>query len=499
MPNFFCYIKPSMKLKKHHILSIGFVILLYLYLNLNLIFTKPAIWPDEAVYFDTAYNFITQGRLATDMWQGLVPGVEKMALWNPPAFFLLLSYWLKITGFTLFNQRLLSVFAGGLSLIFLYILSGSLSKHKWSGLLASLIVISDFHFLRATRISRPEIFVILFFLISLNLLLIPKIFKKEKLQFFLSGLFISLAVLTHPLSIFYTFFYAVYFYIHKKTLDLNHIKLLLLGFIAPIAIWLLSISSYWSILYTQMSLASFKKFSETTWLLLTLNGQNSNLKVLYFILICTTLFIFHFLYKHKKNKELIIASILLIISWFMALYGRMFWYYTYISPFIGLSAAIVLSVIKPKKFFQLPLVISAFVLINTIYTIDDFSKIKSANPSYKSFTKEILANIPDQTTVYLSSTPDPYYGFFESGRTNKIIEFPVYPLDKKAYIEVLNKADFIVTTGNMEELILGSLFPDYIKLNKQSEVIVGKNSGYEATVIKLIAKEQRTSPIIGNP
>src|SRR3972149_2516487 len=131
-----------------------------------------------------------------------------MALWNPPVFFLALAAWLKITGFSLLSQRAFSAVTGAAVLLLLYALARRLlpPRPSWLAFLPPVFALADFHFMRATRVSRPEIFVLFFVLASLNLFLARRPSRPSPLLLSLSGLLLSLAILTHPLAAFFLIF-----------------------------------------------------------------------------------------------------------------------------------------------------------------------------------------------------------------------------------------------------------------------------------------------------
>ena len=486
-----------MKLTKRQLLLLTVILALYLFLQARLLYIRPSIWPDEAVYFDIAHNLVSHGRLATDLWSGLVPGVEHMALWNPPVFFLALAAWLKITGFSLLSQRAFSAVTGAAVLLLLYALARRLlpPRPSWLAFLPPVFALADFHFMRATRVSRPEIFVLFFVLASLNLFLARRPSRPSPLLLSLSGLLLSLAILTHPLAAFFLIFFGYCFFHDRHRLHLRSVISFFLGLFLPIIVWLLAIHPYWSYLYDQMHLAAIKKFSEAPWLILTFQGANTGLKLVYATYLAVSVAgLKQILTKPSSQHNNLL--VLLATSWFMAIYGRMFWYYVYLVPFVGLTA---ISQVKPTSHFQLkhpPLAISALFIITSLYSMKDFIAASGSRLSYQDYSTAVAEALPPSSTVYLSAIPDPYYALAPTSDRYRLIEFPVYPLDKTDYLAVLDRADYIVTTGNQEQLIFGSLFPDYIKANSQDSTTIGPSGGYQATIIKLktIRTHPQTSP-----
>lgn len=86
-----------------------FVFLVVTIFSVDLFLKEPAVWPDEAVLADIASNIVHENRVGTDLWQGLIPGIENHDLSYPPVFYLTDALWIKIFGLSIVNLRLLSV------------------------------------------------------------------------------------------------------------------------------------------------------------------------------------------------------------------------------------------------------------------------------------------------------------------------------------------------------------------------------------------------------
>lgn len=143
------------------------LVIVFILIGLALFLKEPPVWPDEAIYADIAQNLVQDNRLGTDLWRETIPGVENYALWYPPVFFYLLSFWFKIFGFSIINQRLLSFLMAIVVIIFYTLLSKELIKKDKNNLALIVILslfglISDVVFLKASRVSRPEIFILAF-------------------------------------------------------------------------------------------------------------------------------------------------------------------------------------------------------------------------------------------------------------------------------------------------------------------------------------------------
>ncbi len=164
------------------------LILLFFGLSIKSLFLKePAVWPDEAITADIAKNIVEKGQPSTELWQGLLKGVEKRASFYPPIFFYILAFWFKVNGLSIANQRLLTfVFSLGFLLIFYRFCQLILKSRSKISLLPLFLLTIDFTFVKASRISHPEIFVLFWGILALYFF--TKSAKTKKRNFFFLSL-----------------------------------------------------------------------------------------------------------------------------------------------------------------------------------------------------------------------------------------------------------------------------------------------------------------------
>lgn len=475
--------------------------LVFLILSVLLLLKEPPVWPDEAIYADIAQNILKENRLGTFLWQRLIPNVENCACWNPPVLFYAIAFWFKLFGFSIVNQRLLSILAGLLFLVVFYLFAKLFftSKSIWFPTLTLGSLILDFTFLKATRVSRPEIFILLFGTSSLYFLL--QGFKidnlKLKLLFIVtSGILASFTFLIHYLGIFFFLSVILVILLANKLLILRTkiFYLFMASFFTPIAIWVLSRFSEINTIKEQFFLASLRKNMESPWLIILWQTQPLSLKLLYlsYLLITAVFLVFSFI---SKEKKYLILSLVLLSSWVFALLGKMFWYFVLPLPFIYLAFFLLLSEIWKDK-LKLKILGGIFLIIvltNLHLEYLTFLQEGGENYSYDKFAKEILKVIPDKSTVFLSAIPDPYFSF-KNQRNNKLYEFPVLATSPENYLRVLNDSDFIVYNGSYEEILFGDFLLRYIERNKLNIDKIGEPFQYQAFIIKLKPKTQRVNP-----
>ena len=65
--------------------------------------------PDESLCASIAWSLWSEGRLATTLLQGALPGIEHSVYWTPPLYYLVLAGWMGLFGPGLLAVRSLSL------------------------------------------------------------------------------------------------------------------------------------------------------------------------------------------------------------------------------------------------------------------------------------------------------------------------------------------------------------------------------------------------------
>jgi hypothetical protein len=495
-------------MKIYHTLTIS--IFLFIAFFLSEMFLKiPAIWPDEAIYADIAGNILKDGRLGTDLWKGVIPGVENHAYWYPPLFFYSLAGWFKLTGLSIVNQRLFSVLIGSIFIIIFFRFSRSLIKQSgWPIWFPTLALILDFTFIRSSLISRPEILILLFGISALWFFIEAVNSQKKRTQttfYVLSGLFAAFTVLTHFIGIFILASIISYLFIEKKVsfIKQREFYIILTSFFLPIIIWISSIITNLTILRQQFLLAFARKSMEEPWIWIAFKTQTFDLKLIYLIyLLISVIFILFSFYFGKKQYRYL--SLVLFFSWFFCFYGKMFWYFVFPIPFIYLSLSILIleiynfwqnykTNINKQLFCSICAISLLLVFLNVKLLVDSFFQQSGNSYSYDKFVNEIIKLIPQNRTVFLSSIPDPYYGLKINRPGNSLYEFPVLETSKENYLKNLNDSDFIIYNGSYD-FIFGDLLVRYIEKNALKISKINEPLQYQTIVIELKSKIERISP-----
>lgn len=441
-----------------------------------MLLVHPPPWPDESIYADIAGSILHQGSASTSLWQGLVPGVQNQALWYPQPFFYLVSWWYRFTGVSFVSTRLLaSVFTLGLFCLFALITR----KSTWSLLALSV----DYLFIKDSRLLRPETLVL--FLLMLVFILNRVYWSTFRPSYlFVLGFILSSIVLIHPLAFLFVLVYFVWLLVSKPKAKM--LIYFILGLLLPLFLWYINIWPNLSLLLEQSALMAQRKSLEISWLQDLIRSADWAHLLLLLSYVCLLIIAIRSKLKNaSKHNEFALLLGWLLAAWLIALIGKMSWYFIYIPLFSYLIAG--LKILK-KQTRPILIIASSISLLMQITTLTQASR---TGFNFGKYTQMLMLYIPDKTTVFLSSVPDPYFSFLASSRQNQLIEFPTMPLNPSQYLSVLNQCDYIIYTDSYDRLLFGSLLTDYINRNQSTVTLIGKATNYESKIIKLKPRDQR--------
>lgn len=458
----------------------------------------PPVWPDEAFYADVAHNLATENRLGSDLWQGVIPGIETHALFYPPVFFYTLAFQTALFGISILAQRLFSVLAALGVIVIFYAFSRRVIKSAspWFSLIPVSLLVFDFMFLKASRLSRPEIFVLFWGMLALYLYRkATDNFNLSRSNLFLSlsGLSASLAFLNHPVGIFVAAAIVLDWFWHLKTKIVLSRKFYLfsLCFLLPVVLWIITLLPNSDLFFQQFSLAVQRKSIDRQWLFIALTQQPFPVIALYCYYLFLTL-VFSVYVFVRRRKEYLLPFLLLILTWGMAIWGKQNWYYVLPLPFLYLSGGILLAKLDPKKQrWIIAGVLILPVLLNLWIQLLLFST--NTGQSYAQFAKAVAVSVPEKSIVFLSSIPDPYFGFKMYNKNVQLYEFPVLQTPLANYEEVLGRCDYVVFNGSYEEVLFGDFLVRYLEANQSEIVKIGQEADYQTLIVKLKPRTERQS------
>lgn len=475
---------------------------LFLFFSISMLLDDPLIWPDEALYGDIARNIAQENRLGTDLLRGMIKGIENHAYWIPPFYMYSLGLWIKFFGYSIETQRLFSVFLGAVLLFVLYQIAKHLilvkSKTQLIPLSLLLLFSLDPAFIKASRLSRPEMLVLV--LTGLSLLFYLKTLSKKKSQFFTliaSALLLGSALTTHLIAIGFVIAFGlhlIYCY-WKKILSFKHVLSFTIFFSIPIIIWLLSIFPNYDLLTDQLNIISNSRSYTIPWYI-NVTGFPLFLQLNYFSYIIVSLLFVFFTTKNQK-PEYILLSLILILSWVFITLGEIFWYtiYPIVFVYLGLTILAGHSFTTPGKSVLLKSCRILIASIGIFLLISHFaSQLQALNAykgseGYRQFTDQIIESIPAGKTVYLSSIPDAYFAF-EPNR-NKLFEYPAFHADKESVKKVMAETDYIIFSNFFSPEIISGYQDKYMSKNMES--VKELSAPYHILIIKLKDKNSRVN------
>ena len=118
-------------------------------------------WSDEGWFISPALNLITRGYMGTSVLEPVEPrgqqkGIDKYTYWIMPLDILAQAAWYKITGFGLFQMRMLSAVWGLVGILSWWAIMYTMSGSRNVALLASSIIALDYTFITGASFGRMD-------------------------------------------------------------------------------------------------------------------------------------------------------------------------------------------------------------------------------------------------------------------------------------------------------------------------------------------------------
>ena len=143
----------------YRLIAIG-VLGLYLVLAAGTALSKRP-WSDEGWFASPALNLITKGYMGTSVLETVEPrgqqkGLDKYTYWIMPLDILAQAAWYKITGFGLFQMRMLSTVWGLVAILSWWAIMYRLSGSRYLALLAASLIALDYTFVTGASFGRMD-------------------------------------------------------------------------------------------------------------------------------------------------------------------------------------------------------------------------------------------------------------------------------------------------------------------------------------------------------
>lgn len=454
-------------------LSLSLVLFVYLlHVRFGLLVDPPP-WPDEAIYTDIALNIRDSISQGSNLWQDYLPQAKTFALWYPRSYFWLLSFWFKLNSPSLPNLRVLSVISGGLVLTLTYLISHKLIGKVFIPFFITLALSLDYAFIRAARLGRPEILCLVFILAAVFLLIRS---QKSSIWPLVSGVFIGLSTLIHPLTLISTLISLPL--VKRRSAFIRF----WLGFTIVISAFILLSLSLLSTLFLQFQAVYQRKTFELPWLTLVFTQEPLIHRLIYLLYLTLTLIFLILTFKKRQFTYFTILTALLA-GWLQSLIGRMIWYSVAFIPFLYLATGLLIN--QKNKIFKAIMLAFTIILIslNLNFSVNQTQIRHRQYTQLGEIFQAITKLIPTGSRVLLSSVPDPYFALRDLGYSLR--EFPSLAIAPERYQALLDDTDYVVFSENLTPELFGNLLPEYMDKHNDWAKTISNGQGFTLYVVKL--------------
>lgn len=469
--------------KNRYIFLLLLIFFLYFFLNSIHLLKYPPIWPDEAEYADIALNILKTGEFKTTLHSVSIFPLDRIYTY-PPLLMYIFAASFKLFGFSITVQRITAVIFGAIFLLFFYLFCLKMLKNKLLSIVPMSLLVLDLTFMKAAKVSRPEIFILTLTIIAFFLLV-----RKESLHsYILIGLCLGLSFIIQPYGIIGIIITTIYFFWKYKLKSIKKLVIISIPVFISIGWWFNKINWQLDILGKGMKLHGLRKNLEPGYFTQLLTEPNRYMSLLNLSLLIGSFYVITYILLNKKNQHKIFILICLLTYWFFVFIGKQFWYYVYPIPFIYLGYFLIIKEREDYWRYITFILIGLNILLNTRVNLTLYKRFWGDSYSYEKYAKSIAKNIRNGSTVFSSSIPDPFFEL-KKNATLKLYIYPALPGEQKQYKQALENSDYIIYNGN-HDLIYGNLLKEFIDKNKRNEVNVfnGLNQ-YKGIILNIETRE----------
>lgn len=382
-------------------------------------------------------------------------------------------------------------------------------------LVAALLVI-DPVFIRGAIVGRGDVIAVAFILLGLLCYIYV---GKSEVNYLLSGFLTGLATLIHPLGIigFVSVFILSLIERNQDTGRSRRAIYFTLPLFFLLFLWGLyamqDLEVFLKQFFGQKGEQTSIRITDLLFLLFFVKTYFystpvwiNNALVFYPILSCFVIIFLGLLVYYIKNRgewNAIIVCVFLASSIIAYTFGPLrhsMWYNIYVQPFLYLSVGLLFANRRrliagasrtQDVLFKYAMPLSILVVFLFFFSVDGFILARTLNSStsYLEFGSEILALIPDGSTVLIASSPDPYFVLKNSGKNLTLYTFVhmgSYPMEE-SYKRIFPEVDYFVFSGTPEKHFMSPydvrLLDEFIRDNTTLDGVVGKNTDYYTAVI----------------
>lgn len=180
----------------------GLLAVVFVAMNIAGLDRAPLVWIDEVILADPAKNLALRGEFSSTVYGDMKIFRDKPYFFQPPAHPLALALSYKLFGFGIIQTRLPSVLFGGLAAAAMYFAGIQLFGRQRAALLAALMVFLDPKILQVARSARMDTMSLFFALAGFGFFIMADKNERRRIRnISLSGLFVGLSGVSHPVAI----------------------------------------------------------------------------------------------------------------------------------------------------------------------------------------------------------------------------------------------------------------------------------------------------------
>lgn len=460
------------------ILCCVFLILFFLVNPFFLI--EPAVWPDEALFADTALNLATTGELKTPVFEGVLDNPK--SYWYHPLYFFVMSFWIRLSGFSIENLRFFSLLLSFLIIIFTYVCIRSTTKKISLAIAGIFFLILEPSFWKASHLVRPDILAVVFIVAGYTVFL-----RVGFLKFLFAGFMAGMAIVTHPLGVVLSFFLAIMIVLENGKLvsKFRNLAMMILPQLGLLSVWILFIGRDLNNFASQY-LLQLKRKEEVSYFV-GIIFQTDYLWSILLIGYLAVIIVIGILAFSRKEMNMKSAFVLCALISVAVVISKEMWYLVFIAPFIVISMMLGVENIRERgEYFKsgFYLLVFSILAIKVSIYFTNFTKPVGLEFDYYKFGKIIEEKLPVGSSVYIANIPDPYF-VLKLNNKYKLFEFSPINLGAVRNNQILSQVDYMVMSFTPEQPI-----QKYIEDN-QERVEQINFGGYTSYVIKLKPKELR--------
>lgn len=465
----------------------------------NLFLKYPPVWPDEALWADTALNLLRRGEMGSHALAGTLMGIEHHNYMHPPLYFLYLAGWFRLWGPSLIIVRLSSIVAAVVVMVTTYFLGAKIGLDPWLSLLPPSLLAIDPVFLRSALVGRMDMLALALIVPAL-LVVVDGTGLTRPLAprtAFSAGLLSGLAMLTHaiglaaPLAVLPTSAIPA-----PRGKRATVILTMLAGLLVSLLPWAFYALQDPRSFLAQMGAQFARKggtqpFTATGFthgVLLSMGQYGWPLGLLAGLMWGVGLVgLFHAARLRKGLFVLPLCQILLLSP----LATGEIWYPVYAVPLTALGVTHIMRQtelrLSPGLFVRaltLILVLS-FARGNLIHLSSMQDALDRPGTRYGAWCEQVAAFIPFHSRVLLSVIPDPYFGLLRRPDLDLKEFLPErIPIDEQRYSRFMGSADYIVVGPSA---LPSSVVSGFASSRGQLVAIVGTTSAqdYVARIYKI--------------